>query len=112
MRCLVTDATREVGSLPDERWRTDGHEVGGMDACIDYYARQMKAQNLSITARSWAHFTFIFGSIEKIYKQLQTKKLLVKSLIWLRGLASLDMKLCKYKYYLNGISASGKGWSM
>jgi hypothetical protein len=67
MRCLVTDAVGGVDSSPGERWRTDGHEVCVMDACIDDYSRQMKAQNLSI-ARSKAQFTFISDGInEKVF---------------------------------------------
>jgi nucleoside-diphosphate-sugar epimerase len=58
MRCLVTGAAGLISLPPGERLQADGHEVCGIDAFIDYYSRQINAQNLSI-ARSWERFTFI-----------------------------------------------------
>jgi nucleoside-diphosphate-sugar epimerase len=64
MRCLVTGVAGFVGSHLAERLLTDGHEVCGIDAFIDYYPRCMKESNLE-GPRSWRHFTFIEGDLLK-----------------------------------------------
>lgn len=58
MRCLVTGVAGFIGSHLAERLLSDGHEVCGVDAFIDYYPRAMKERNLEV-ARSWNSFTFI-----------------------------------------------------
>ncbi|MBO0790273.1 MAG: GDP-mannose 4,6-dehydratase, partial [Ktedonobacteraceae bacterium] len=40
----------------------DGHEVVGLDAFIDYYAREQKERNLE-GSRAWNNFSFIEGDI-------------------------------------------------
>ncbi len=62
MRCIVTGAAGFVGSHIAERLLTDGHEVYGIDAFIDYYDRSIKEQNLT-GPRSWRNFTFIEGNL-------------------------------------------------
>ncbi|GAC1357387.1 MAG: NAD-dependent epimerase/dehydratase family protein [Ktedonobacteraceae bacterium] len=62
MRCIVTGAAGFVGSHIAERLLTDGHEVCGIDAFIDYYDRSIKEQNLE-GPRSWNKFTFIEGNL-------------------------------------------------
>jgi nucleoside-diphosphate-sugar epimerase len=58
MRCLITGVAGFIGSHLAERLLSDGHEVCGVDAFIDYYPRAMKERNLEV-ARSWNSFTFI-----------------------------------------------------
>jgi UDP-glucose 4-epimerase len=58
MRCLLTGAAGFIGSHLAERLLTNGHEVCGIDAFIDYYPRSIKERNLE-GPRSWKHFTFI-----------------------------------------------------
>ncbi len=71
MRCLVTGVAGFVGSHLAERLLADGHEVFGIDAFIDYYARSIKEHNLA-DARSRKNFTFIEGDL----LQLNLKQLL------------------------------------
>lgn len=47
MNCLVTGVAGFVGSHLAERLIADGHEVIGVDAFTDYYARALKEANLS-----------------------------------------------------------------
>ena len=62
MRCLVTGVAGFVGSHLAERLLTDGHEVCGIDAFIDYYPRGIKERNLE-SLRDWDRFTFVEGDI-------------------------------------------------
>jgi nucleoside-diphosphate-sugar epimerase len=62
MRCLVTGVAGFVGSHLAERLLADGHEVYGIDAFVDYYARPIKEKNLD-GPRSWNRFTFIEGNL-------------------------------------------------
>lgn len=62
MRCLVTGVGGFVGSHLAERLLVDGHEVWGVDAFIDYYARSIKESNLA-GLHSQKHFTFIEGDL-------------------------------------------------
>lgn len=65
MRCLVTGVAGFIGSHLAERLLDDGHEVIGVDAFTDYYARSLKEQNLE-GPRSWEHFTFVEGDLLKL----------------------------------------------
>ncbi|MDQ2904380.1 MAG: GDP-mannose 4,6-dehydratase [Chloroflexota bacterium] len=65
MRCLVTGVAGFVGSHIAERLLADGHEVCGVDAFIDYYARQVKENNLE-KVRSSKRFTLIEGDLLSI----------------------------------------------
>jgi nucleoside-diphosphate-sugar epimerase len=58
MRCLVTGVAGFVGSHIAERLLSEGHEVCGIDAFIDYYPRLLKEKNLE-KPRAWHKFTFI-----------------------------------------------------
>ena len=62
MRCLVTGVAGFIGSHLAERLLADGHEVCGVDAFVDYYARHIKEGNLEI-ARSSNCFTFVEGNL-------------------------------------------------
>lgn len=62
MRCLVTGVAGFVGSHLAERLLSNGHEVCGIDAFIDYYPRSIKEKNLE-RVRSWERFTFIEGDL-------------------------------------------------
>jgi nucleoside-diphosphate-sugar epimerase len=58
MRCLVTGVAGFIGSHLAERLVSEGHEVVGVDAFTDYYARADKEQNLQ-RLRSSASFTLV-----------------------------------------------------
>ncbi len=58
MRCIVTGVAGFIGSHLAERLLTEGHEVCGIDAFIDYYPRHIKEGNLE-RIRSSNQFTFI-----------------------------------------------------
>lgn len=62
MRCLVTGVAGFIGSHLAERLLADGHEVCGVDAFVDYYARHIKEGNLEV-ARSSNRFTFKEGNL-------------------------------------------------
>lgn len=62
MRCLVTGAAGFIGSHLAERLLADGHEVLGIDAFIDYYARRLKERNVQVL-RSWQAFSFVEGNL-------------------------------------------------
>src|SRR5207302_2402103 len=66
MRCLVTGVAGFVGSHLAERLLTDGHEVSGIDAFIDYYPRHIKERNLA-GLRSWNSFSFVEGDLLNVY---------------------------------------------
>jgi nucleoside-diphosphate-sugar epimerase len=65
MRCLVTGVAGFVGSHLAERLLADGHEVCGIDAFVDYYARHIKEKNLEIS-RSSNRFTFVEGDLLEV----------------------------------------------
>jgi len=65
MRCLVTGVAGFIGSHLAERLLADGHEVCGVDAFVDYYARHIKERNLEV-ARSSNRFTFVEGDLLKL----------------------------------------------
>jgi len=65
MRCLVTGVAGFIGSHLAERLLADGHEVCGIDAFVDYYARHIKERNLEI-ARSSNRFTFVEGDLLEV----------------------------------------------
>src|SRR2546430_5937255 len=62
MRCLITGVAGFVGSHLADRLLTEGHEVCGIDAFIDYYPRFFKERNLEVS-RSWDRFTFVEGDL-------------------------------------------------
>lgn len=62
MRCLVTGVAGFIGSHLAERLLSDGHDVIGIDAFIDYYPRSMKERNIE-NIRSHQCFTFIEGNL-------------------------------------------------
>ena len=61
MRVLVTGCAGFIGSHLCERLLTDGHEVVGLDAFIDYYPRERKLGNLAAFAD---HERFAFHELD------------------------------------------------
>jgi nucleoside-diphosphate-sugar epimerase len=57
MRILVTGAAGFIGSHLCERLLDDGHDVVGVDCFTDYYARELKEENLTV-ARTRPRFSF------------------------------------------------------
>jgi len=64
----VTGVAGFVGSHLAERLLTDGHEVCGIDAFINYYDRSIKENNLE-GPRSWNTFTFVEGNLVDMHLQ-------------------------------------------
>jgi len=62
MRALVTGAAGFIGSHLSEHLLERGHEVTGLDAFTDYYAREVKEANLA-SLRKRAAFDFVETSI-------------------------------------------------
>jgi UDP-glucose 4-epimerase len=58
VRCLVTGAAGFIGSHLCERLLADAHQVTGIDAFTDYYARAQKERNL-VGVRSNPGFRFV-----------------------------------------------------
>ena len=65
MRCLITGVAGFVGSHLAERLLSDGHEVLGIDAFVDFYSRRVKEKNLE-GPRSWERFTFMEGDLVEL----------------------------------------------
>ncbi|HEY7347342.1 MAG TPA: NAD-dependent epimerase/dehydratase family protein [Ktedonobacterales bacterium] len=65
MKCLVTGVAGFVGSHVAERLLADGHEVVGLDAFTDYYARALKEGNLR-SLLSKASFTFLEADLTEV----------------------------------------------
>src|SRR5579862_4396105 len=62
MRCFVTGVAGFVGSHVAERLLSDGHDVCGVDAFIEYYPRSFKMINLD-KLHDWKNFTFVEGNL-------------------------------------------------
>ena len=65
MKCFVTGAAGFIGSHLAERLVRDGHEVVGMDAFTDYYARALKERNLE-ALQGKPGFTFIEADLNTL----------------------------------------------
>ncbi len=66
MRCLVTGVAGFIGSHLAERLLTDGHDVCGIDAFIDYYPRHLKEDNID-NLWSWNNFTLVERDLLSVY---------------------------------------------
>ena len=66
MRCLVTGVAGFIGSHLAERLLTEGHEVRGVDAFIDYYPRHLKENNID-NLWSWQNFSLIERDLLSVY---------------------------------------------
>ena len=64
MRALVTGAAGFIGSHLSEHLLERGHEVRGLDAFTDYYARETKEANLA-SLRTRSAFDFVESSIRE-----------------------------------------------
>lgn len=65
MKCFVTGVAGFVGSHLAGRLLADGHEVIGIDALTDYYARALKEGNLR-SLQSHALFTFLEADLNSV----------------------------------------------
>ncbi len=66
MRCLVTGVAGFIGSHLAERLLSEGHEVWGIDAFIDYYPRSFKEDNID-NLWSWQNFHLIERDLLSVY---------------------------------------------
>ena len=66
MRCLVTGVAGFIGSHLAERLLTEGHEVCGIDAFIDYYPRHLKESNID-NLWSWKNFNLVERDLLSVY---------------------------------------------
>jgi len=65
MKSLVTGVAGFIGSHLAERLLGDGHEVIGVDAFTDYYARDLKERNLA-GLRGKSGFTFVEADLNAL----------------------------------------------
>jgi len=65
MKALVTGVAGFIGSTLATELTADGHDVVGIDCFTDYYARDIKAENLSALV-SLGHFTFVEAALQTV----------------------------------------------
>ncbi len=65
MKTIVTGAAGFIGSQLTERLLSEGHQVVGIDAFLDFYPRADKELNLAM-ARSHGAFRFVAGRLQEL----------------------------------------------
>jgi nucleoside-diphosphate-sugar epimerase len=65
LKIVVTGAAGFIGSQVAERLLSEGHQVTGVDAFVDYYPRKVKEENLR-GARAARGFTLVEGALQDL----------------------------------------------